>query len=220
MGKEMSDLPSWTVLKPETVAAIKGGAKLAKQPDGSVLASGKNVTPEKYTVTIKGSKALKGITAIRLEVLSDPSLPSMGPGRAGNGNFVLNEFVVTLGPDGKPMEAKPVTFTKAAATHSQDQFAIANVIDGKPDTGWAVAPQMGKTQMAVFELKEPLDIAEGMELTVVLDQKFTGKDHNIGKFRLSATTSKPPIAFEGPPRPWAICSTSSRRNAPHSRRLN
>ena len=35
-----------------------------------------------------------GITGIRLEVLADKSLPAKGPGRAPNGNFVLNDFKV------------------------------------------------------------------------------------------------------------------------------
>ena len=33
------------------------------------------------------------ITAVRLEVMADPSLPQGGPGRQGNGNLHLTEFV-------------------------------------------------------------------------------------------------------------------------------
>ena len=54
-------------------AISKGGAKLTKQPDGSILASGKNPSPETYTVT--AITPLQGITALRLEVLPDNSLP-------------------------------------------------------------------------------------------------------------------------------------------------
>src|SRR5262249_19730734 len=43
--------PVWTVLQPETLKAA--GAALSKLPDGSVLAGGKNPTPETYTVTAK-----------------------------------------------------------------------------------------------------------------------------------------------------------------------
>ena len=35
-----------------------------------------------------------GITGFRLEVLADSSFPDSGPGRNGNGNFVLTEFQV------------------------------------------------------------------------------------------------------------------------------
>ena len=36
--------------------------------------------------------------ALRLEVLPDRSLPSQGPGRAGNGNFVLSELTASVVP--------------------------------------------------------------------------------------------------------------------------
>ena len=32
-----------------------------------------------------------------------------------------------------------------------------------------------------------------------MDQKFPGKQHNLGKFRLSVTTAKAPISLTGPP---------------------
>src|SRR5262249_53460293 len=92
----------WTVLDLATATAEKGTV-LAKQSDGSLLASGKNPYPETYTVT--ANAPMTGITAFRLEVLADPHLPSMGPGRSPNGNFVLNEFTVTAAAPGQA--AKP-----------------------------------------------------------------------------------------------------------------
>src|SRR6185437_9507940 len=56
--------PTWTPL--EIVSAIsKGGATLTKQTDGSILASGKNPSPETYTVKVHTK--LNGITGIRLK---------------------------------------------------------------------------------------------------------------------------------------------------------
>ena len=71
--------------------AAADGAKLTINKDGSVLASGKPDAVDIYTV-VGTAKLDEPITAIRLEVLADPSLPAKGPGRADNGNFVLNEF--------------------------------------------------------------------------------------------------------------------------------
>jgi hypothetical protein len=148
-------------------------------------------------LTFKGP--LTGVTALRLELLTDPSLPAMGPGRAENGNLVLHEFTASVGPEGKPNEAKPLAFGKALADFSQEGFAVAGAIDGKLETGWAISPQFGKPHTAVFELKEPLTLIEGQVLTILMDQRYTDNKHNIGKFRLSTTTSKPPLALEGPP---------------------
>ena len=48
----------------------------ARQPDGSILSSGKN--PERDTYTITAEVGLARVTAIRLEVMSDERLPKRG----------------------------------------------------------------------------------------------------------------------------------------------
>jgi hypothetical protein len=182
--------PEWSVLEPKVMKS-KGAATFTWQPDNSILASGPNTTPEVYTVTAETN--LTDITGIRLEVLTDSSLPSKGPGRAPGGNFVLNEFKVEFTKlDGKD-KATTVKLTRPQATFSQDGFPIANAVDNNPATGWAIAPQMGRNHMAVFEVQKKFGFKEGTALTFTLNQQFAGKDHNIGKFRLSATTSKTPI---------------------------
>jgi hypothetical protein len=198
---EVRTPPAWVPVEVVS-AASAGGATLSKQGDGSVLASGKNPGPETYTVTARTK--LTGISGIRLEVLSDPSLPAKGPGRASNGNLVLNEFKVIARPDrflGLPL---PVRLHRAQADFSQNGWAVAGAIDNNPDSGWAVAPQFGKDHFAVFETQSPLGAAGGTTLTFTLLQRFPGGDHhNIGRFRLSVTTAKTPLTLTGPPEPVA-----------------
>ena len=98
---------------------------------------------------------------------------------------------------------KPAALQHAQADFSQAQFAVDGAIDGNDKTGWAVAPQFGKPHTAVFEFKEPINLADGGELTITMVQKFPGKEHNLGKFRLSVTTSRTPISLNGPPAPIA-----------------
>ena len=182
--------PEWTVLEP-TMMKSKGGATFTWQPDHSILASGPNLSPEVYTVAAQTD--LTDITGIRLEVLTDPSLPAKGPGRAPGGNFVLNEFKVEFTKiDGKD-KPTPVKLTRPQATFSQDNFPIGNAIDNNPATGWAIAPQLSRNHVAVFEVQNKFGFKDGTALTFTLNQQFSGKEHNIGKFRLSATTAKPPI---------------------------
>src|SRR5262245_59084529 len=76
----------WTVLKPTDLKSI-GGATLKVQDDGVIVASGEN--PDRDTYELKFTAPLKSITALRLEVLPDDALVAKGPGRSGNGNFVL-----------------------------------------------------------------------------------------------------------------------------------
>lgn len=186
--------PIWTVLQPaETKAAA--GAVLTAQKDGSILASGPNNSPETYTV--KAHTDLVGITGVRLEVLAEGTLPAKGPGRAPNGNFVLNEFKVDFIKKDSKDKPAAVKLTRPQATFSQDTFSIDKVLDNNPATGWAIAPQFGKNQTAVFEVQNKFGVKEGTTLTFTLSQQFAGKDHNIGKFRLSVTTAKAPILLQG-----------------------
>jgi hypothetical protein len=87
---------NWTVLDPMTFVSANG-ATLTELGDYSILASGFSPDNDVYTVT--ASTTLTDITGIRLEALTDASLPFGGPGRKPtNGNFVLSEFQVYV-PD-------------------------------------------------------------------------------------------------------------------------
>ncbi|HVK17956.1 MAG TPA: DUF1549 domain-containing protein [Fimbriiglobus sp.] len=201
----------WVMLTPTransrngaTPAVAKAGATMTIQKDGSVLVSGKTGTVDIYNVQAEAK--LKGaITAVRLEALADPSLPKKGPGRSENGNFVLNELRVQARPlekaDEKP---KPVKLTKANATFEQGGFPAANAIDTNPASGWAIMGGVGKDQAAGFAFEKPVEVSEGIALTVVFDQRF-GTNHTIGKFRLSVTTDPNPKLT--PPVPPEVAS--------------
>jgi hypothetical protein len=186
-----------------TSAKSQGGAVLTPQEDGSVLASGENRCPETYTVTARTK--LRGVTAIRLEVLNDPSLPSQGPGRAINGNFVLNELRVAVQEEGSAGEPAEVALRRAQATFEQEGYPVAAAVDGDPNTAWGVMrmrDRKGQAAAAVFELQEPVEFARGAVFTVTLHQLYRPEPgHNVGRFRLSATTAKRPLAVTGPPGP-------------------
>ncbi len=187
----------WT---PLTVTAMTSasGATLTKQADGSILVGGTNPAVDIYKIEL--STELKGITAIRLEVLPDASLPAMGPGRAPNGNFVLNELRLKESPKGQAEKAAPVALQKASADYSQEDWPVAGAIDGDARTGWAISPQFGKAHLAVFETRQDIGHDGGTLLFFTLEQSF-GSQHTIGKFRLSATTAPRPVSAGGLPEP-------------------
>lgn len=184
----------WVGLPP-TMLDAASGATLATQPDGSILASGSNTGPELYNIVLKTDQT--NLTGLRLEALTDDSLPAKGPGRAANGNFVLSEVRVTVqvGEEG----ARTVNLTSARADFGQADYGAAAAIDGNPATGWAIMPQAGKQHEAIFAFQEPL--AGGpLTLSIALDQQYPGKDHNLGRFRLSVTSTPMPNR-EGIPEP-------------------
>ncbi len=172
----------WVTLAPGELASSMN-ATLTPSEDGAVVASGAN---GKGTYTIQVNSELPKVTALRLELLADPSLPAGGPGRAPNGNLVLSEITATTAPADQPDQQTPLEFKKAAADFGQSGYPASSAIDGNPGSGWAVAPQFGKDHFAIFELEKAL---EGpVKLVVTLDQQFDDK-HTLGKFRLSATAS-------------------------------
>jgi len=179
------------VRRAESKQGAKAGANLTINKDGSIFVSGKLAPAELYTVS--GVAEIDApITAIRLETLADPQLPAKGPGRADNGNFVLNEFRVSAKPLDKPdTNAAPIKLTAVQAIFSQDGFPVTNAVDNNPATGWATSPRFGLDNAALFKFAKPVSGSAGVYFTIVMDQRF-GTNHVIGKFRLSVTTDVNP----------------------------
>ena len=158
-------------------------------PDKSVLLV--DDAPERDTYTITVHTQLGGITALKLEALTDPSLPGSGPGRgdAERPNFVLNRFSVTAKTrTGAPV---PVKFAKASASYSQPRFGVESLLRPNSDnrSGWAIGPRFHQEHWAVFETETPLGDPAGLTLTFTLVQNF-GAGRAIGRLRLSASTGE------------------------------
>ncbi len=180
----------WSPLDP-TAAVSSGGATLTRQPDLSLLAEGKK--PEKDVYTITAVSELQGITAIRLEVLTDPSLPHNGPGRQDNGNLHLNEFKVQIASKNDPDNRKPVKLQSPSADFNQDGWSIGLALDNNPATAWGIYPMVGKPHRAVFELQDNVGFPGGTIFTFTLEQTHGG-GHLIGRARLSLTTAARPLS--------------------------
>lgn len=160
-----------------TEAKSKAGASFEKRPDGSLVVGGEVSGKDVYEITLKPAPGR--VTALRLEALADDALPARGPGRAGNGNFVVSELEARL-------NGEKLAFQGSSATHSQDNWAVAGLADGKAETGWAVLPHVGRDHEVVLPLKQPADVGEGASLVVRLVQNHPDR-HTLGRFRLSVT---------------------------------
>lgn len=176
----------WAVLGP-SASTSSGGATFMPQADGSLLVGGASADKDVDSFTIP--LTLKGITALRLEVLPDDSLPAHGPGRAANGNFVLHEIEAAWND-------APIKWSAVSASHSQSNWAATGAADGKPNTGWAVLPEIGKANHLVLETLADIGDGSPATLTIKLHQNY-GSGHTIGRLRLSASTSPRPVRAEG-----------------------
>jgi len=179
-----SEPTTWETLSPATFVS-SGGATLKRLDDSSLLAS--DVRPDVETYTITAPTALQKLTALRLEVLTDDSLPMRGPGRQDNGNLHLTEFEASVF-DAEATEPTRVKFGKATADFDQNGWTSSHAIDGNVATAWGIHPAVGQSHSAVFELETPLELKPGTQIVVDLKQ-LHGRGHVIGRWRLSATDS-------------------------------
>jgi len=185
--KRLND--QWQVLDPLAFTS-QGGASLSKLDDHSVLAEGENPDTDVYDVT--AHTVMNNIVAIRLDALTDPSLPNNGPGRADNSNFVLTEFQATVAPADHPDQTRTVRFVAAEADHEQADrgFTIEKAIDHdfSNNNGWAVEGfNRRENRTAIFIPAEPIGFKSGTEIRVKMTFASLWANHAIGRFKLSVS---------------------------------
>lgn len=199
-----AQLGAWELPKVVSVTG-SGKTKYIEQKDGSWLATGN--APNLETITIVLETASPSVKSIRLEALAHDSLPSKGPGRAPNGNFVVSNLAIEAIALNAAAGTKSVNvpLTNARATHQQNTGGLsvaASLDDDRAQSGWAVdMGGIGKDNAAVFDAQTPIAIAGGARLTVTIDCKHSNPKHALGRFRLSLSgraDAKPEVGNNGP----------------------
>lgn len=165
-----------------TEGQAKGGSTLKQREDGVIEVGGPTPNRNTYTLRLR-SKLAQPVSGLRLEALPGDALPNKGPGRAGNGNFLLSRLSIKA-------NGKPVTVTASVADFEQRDFPIKGVFDENPDSGWGISPQFGKRHEAVFTFQSPLS-ADSLE--IVLEHEGRYDQHALGAFRLSVTSESNPV---------------------------
>jgi hypothetical protein len=179
---------TWQILKPTGLNST-GGSTLTLLDDQSVLAGGANPQHDVYELTATTDQT--GLTAVRLEALTHPSLPGGGPGRHTNSNFVLSEFELTAVSQRDPQQSQTVKFVRAEADYNQANYEVAKSIDGTAagNSGWAVdGPSRKEPATALYIAARPFGYEGGTELKFRLRQEANFSTHGIGRARLSVTS--------------------------------
>jgi hypothetical protein len=175
----------WTALRPVAMSANRPHLRL--QGDGSVLASGDHGKSDTYQ--LQYTTPLHGITAIRLEVLPDESLPAHGPGRVwyegAPGDFFLSELRLSAA-------GRSVKLAHASQSFASGNATADRAIDGDPQTGWSISGGQGRRHEAVFQLAAPLADASDLHLEMLFERYYAS---GLGRFRISVTTdARPAVA--------------------------
>ncbi|HEX3725127.1 MAG TPA: PSD1 and planctomycete cytochrome C domain-containing protein [Pirellulales bacterium] len=164
-------------------ALSASGAPLEVLADGSMRVGGTAPDTDVYTLELVSDAP--DVSALRLDVLADPQLPKQGPGRSGNGNFVLTEISAAAAPQDSSDPAAPIALAAATADFSQDGFPIQQALDGNRKTGWAVrGPEpWNVSRTAIFRFSEPRKATGSTRWTIRLEQDYGG-GHTLGRFRV------------------------------------
>ncbi len=166
-------------------AESTGGATLAIEADGSVLASGANPDQDEHVIALRTEGT--GLRLLLLEALTDPSFPEGRVGRAPNGNAVLSGISAEAVSLADPSRRAPIRFRWAWADHEQQdgEYAVVNALD--PDElGWAVgAHQKEGGRVALFLADEPFGFEGGTEVEVRLAYRSVYRQHTFGRVRLA-----------------------------------
>ena len=210
--------PEWKVIQPEVDAISNGGQKYFPLPDGSFLAQGYAPTKHRVKMTIKTE--VQNISAFRLEVLNDPNLPMLGPGRSPKGTFGLTDVYVEAAPSSDAKKIEKIKIVKASAdvnppekeleamyfdksTRRRVEGPISYAIDDKDETAWGIDVGAGLRNVprkAVFNFEKPIANEGGSTLIFYLKQNHGGwnsddnMNNNLGRFRLSVTTAPNAVA--------------------------
>ena len=197
----------WSLVRPADLKANL--ARMSVRPDGSVFAEGDATKHDEYELTLADLPA--GTTAVRLEVLPDPSLPAGGPGRTDYegplGDFFLSELKAEALSDESP---EPVAF--ATASESYGKLGIGGgsagavlALDGNMQTGWSTNGRQGHAEQAVFVLDKPLATPATLKLTMIFERHYSAP---LGRFRLWTSTTKGAKAKSWPTEVEALLAKS------------
>ena len=171
-------------------AKTSSGAQLELQQDGSLLASG--TLPDKDTYTLVVELPAEPVTGIRIEVLSHNSLDSLGPGRASSGNFVLTQCRGYVSDQKDFRKVTAVRFGAVESDFSQESFSADGVLSSIENSGWAIAPEVGRNHQLTAYTTQPLTTDNPKYLKIILEQQH-GDQQVIGCLRMRSVSGFDPV---------------------------
>lgn len=158
-GLLAQDQTEWVVAELEADDSAAVGQKFLPQDDGSYLSQGFSAAKSKVLFFARTN--MKNITALRLELLTDPNLPFGGPGRSIYGTSALSEITVLVadrgdeGSDPKNKDRKEITLSKATSDLSLPERPLSGVFsDVNP-----YKEKKGEQKQAESRVTGPIELA-------------------------------------------------------------
>jgi mono/diheme cytochrome c family protein len=177
----------WTIPKDYETVTFRtlSHAMVHLESDGSFSVDGRVRNNDDHVVSFRSP--LKSVTAIRVELLPDRDRFHLGPGRCKNGHCRLTGFSVSASPIGNAKENRDGLISDVFVDYCQPGFSPHDVsVDPNAyrETGWSV-DHKGMSHVAVFKLKEPLEVADS--IVTVKMHFLSDQGRTPARFRIAVT---------------------------------
>ncbi len=152
-------------------------------PDNSILFNAPGSASA--ILTVKFPNLNGKFSHLRIEALTDKSLPGTGPGRTPHGNFVLSEVSVHNANHA-------VNISSGSANVEQNGYPASAAFDGNESTGWAVhadGKDIHSDKSLTLSFDSTLDSSGNTQLII---RQTHGSQHTIGRLKVSFGTSDIP----------------------------
>ncbi len=173
--------------QPAASAKLSDAAKQAKaqavlQGDGSILFSGGADETTEFQFPLAGG----WLSAIRVELIPDET--HKGGALRDSAKTTTITPVATITRPGK--QPRRLSFFFGEADHKNERYFNGSAILGVTQSWMTSTADWKKPQTAVWLLKNPVRVADGETLTILLGSK------TLGRVRVSATPFAAPILFD------------------------
>lgn len=193
IGKQSEDYQAWQTLQPAVTASVEG-VKLQATKEGVIAASPNELAQDDYVITI-AQTSLDRIAAVKLTVFPHESHQAGKYSFAETGEFILTNFKLRVRDKDKSIY-RDLPLAGAVADVQgvgldKKYGKVVGALDDDPRTGWTTRTKPAeKPTSAIFELREPVTLAENEVLDVVLMQRSLAPRELIARFQLSATAER------------------------------
>lgn len=139
----------WFPLEPVMMES-SAGSTFKTRDDGAIVVSLPTPKGDDYTLRLASRKG--GIRAVRIDALTDPSLPkpAFGPGRGPNGIFCVSGLTLAAASG---EESQPLTITAAYSDPVLTPYGPIEAVRRGPSATWWQSPH-AVTSRAVFHFEQ------------------------------------------------------------------
>ncbi|WP_430452835.1 PSD1 and planctomycete cytochrome C domain-containing protein [Rhodopirellula europaea] len=171
------------------------GTEFTVEDDRIVQTHGPTPVQDDYRVVMQIPDDMPRVTGVRIEVFPHESHVDGRFSRDGNGEFALTSVLAMGRREGSPSESQ-LEFVRAKADFESDEerktewdkryAKINKTLNDDARDGWTTeGAEKIEPHVGVYELSEPWDVQFGDRFVVLMRQRSTHGNANIGRFRVS-----------------------------------